>query len=412
MAASRTRGQPGATAAVAAFVAGGPPHAVLLAGPPSVGKTTLALDLASALLCRAEDPADRPCGECRGCRRVASGNHPDLHRLAPEGPGAQIKIGASENPDPGTIRWLISELALLPMEGGARVAILEHAERLNEAAQQALLKTLEEPPAGVTIVLCADDEERLLPTVRSRCARVRLGPVPGRDIEGILGDLELTDAPTAARLARLADGRPGLAVTYARAPEAVTIRGEVARALLDLLGAGPADRLRVIRELLAQAAAATAALAQATASATAAPAAARGRGRERGARTAVPPGTPKPAAAPEPDSEAPVDPGEEGEAAPAKRSAAERRRAAVWLIGVWRDVCRDLAVLGMGERHVVRDPTLLEELEVAAGRLDPGAAAAFLERLARVGEQLDANVSPELAVDVLALAWPRSRVAA
>jgi DNA polymerase-3 subunit delta' len=200
-----------------------------------------------------------------------------------EGPGPD-RIG-EPGPEPGTIRWLIKELALLPMEGGARVAILEHAERLNEPAQQALLKTLEEPPAGVTIDLGADDEERLLPTVRSRCARIRLGPVSGRDIEGVLGDLGLADAPTAARLARLAEGRPGLAVAYARAPEAVAIRGEVARALLDLLGAGPADRLRIIRELLGRAAAATAALAEVT---TPSPRRGSGEGRQRGAAQASP----------------------------------------------------------------------------------------------------------------------------
>ena len=65
----------------------------------------------------------------------------------------------------------------MPVEGGARVAIIEGADRMNEDAQSALLKTLEEPPAGVTIVLCADDEARLLPTVRSRCFRLRLGLV-------------------------------------------------------------------------------------------------------------------------------------------------------------------------------------------------------------------------------------------
>ena len=73
----------------------------------------------------------------------------------------------------------------MPVEGGARVAIIEGADRMNEDAQSALLKTLEEPPAGVTIALCADQEARLLPTVRSRCFRVRLGLVGARDIERI-----------------------------------------------------------------------------------------------------------------------------------------------------------------------------------------------------------------------------------
>ena len=114
---------------------------------------------------------------------MASGNHLDLHRLAPTGPGGQIKIGDAINPDQGTARHLISELSLLPAEGGARVAIIEQAHRANDDAQNALLKLLEEPPAGVTIILCADDEECLLTTVRSRCARVRLSAVGSREIE-------------------------------------------------------------------------------------------------------------------------------------------------------------------------------------------------------------------------------------
>ena len=161
------------------MIAAGPPHAILFVGPASSGKTTLALDLAAALLCTADDPPARPDGTCRGCRLLASGNHPDLHRLAPEGPGGQITIGQ--------VRGLINELALLPVEGGARVAILEQADRMNEDAQNSLLKTLEEPPDGLTIVLCADEEDRLLPTIQSRVARLRLksrghprrGIVPG-----------------------------------------------------------------------------------------------------------------------------------------------------------------------------------------------------------------------------------------
>jgi DNA polymerase III delta' subunit len=388
----RTRGQVGATTIVRSFVDGGSPHAILFVGPPAVGKTTLALDLARGLLCVATDVGDRPCGGCRGCRMVDSGNHPDLHRLAPEGAGGQIGIGQ--------VRALATALALLPVEGGARVALVEAAHRLNEDAQNALLKTLEEPPTGATILLCADDEERLLPTVRSRCARVRLGPVAIRDIEAILGARELADAPTAARLARLAAGRPGLAVAYARSPDAVTIRGEVARTLLDLLDAGRAARLTSIRELLGRATAATETLAGSAAAMDAVAARSSTTGRRRAKASAAPPAETEAAVATDGT-------GEPDGSAPARRSAAERRRATGWLLEVWRDVSRDLAVIGVADPRAVRDPGLIEEVGAAAARLHPGAAALFLARVARTAEQLDANISPELALDVLVLAWPR-----
>ncbi len=134
-----TRGQDRAVAEIGSMIRDHAPHAVLFVGPESVGKTTLAMDLAAGLLCQAPDPAARPCRECRGCRMVASGNHPDLHRLAPEGPGGQVRIGSPRDPEPGTVRHLISEVALLPVEGGARVAIVEQAHRLNDDAQNALL---------------------------------------------------------------------------------------------------------------------------------------------------------------------------------------------------------------------------------------------------------------------------------
>jgi DNA polymerase III delta' subunit len=202
----RTRGHDRAVTLVRTMIAGRTPHALLISGPPGVGKTTLALDLAAGLLCDDPNPAARPCRACRACRLVDRGLHPDVHRIAPSGPADQIRIGDRDRPDPGTVRRLSSDLVLLSVEGGARVAILERADRLTDDAQTALLKTLEEPPSGVTIVLCADDDERLMPTVRSRCARIRLGPVAIREIEAILAAMDVAEPPLAARLARLASG--------------------------------------------------------------------------------------------------------------------------------------------------------------------------------------------------------------
>ena len=117
---------------------------------------------------------------------------------------------------------------------------------MNEVAQSALLKTLEEPPAG-------DDPDPVRRRRGGPPARrsARAAPACGwarsgsRAIEGLLADLELADPPTAARLARLAGGRPGLAVAYARSPEAERLRGELVRTLLDLLGRSRAERLGV-----------------------------------------------------------------------------------------------------------------------------------------------------------------------
>lgn len=387
----RTRGQAAALAAVRRFVDGAAPHAVLLAGPGSVGKTTLARDLAVGLLCQAPDPAARPCGGCRGCRQVASGNHPDLHRLAPEGPGGQIGIGR--------VRELGSDLALMPVEGGARVALVEGAHRLNEDAQNAMLKLLEEPPPGVVIVLCADDEERLLDTVRSRCVRVRLGPVPVREIEALLDELGLADPPTAARLARIAAGRPGLAVAYARAPDAMMARAEVARGLLDLLPSGRSARLSAMRDLAVRAAEALGALDRALTDEVAAAGSDRPGRPARRRSPAVKPGAPDAGAVPPDVADA--------EAGTSTRSpASERRRAAAWLVDAWRDVFRDLALVAAGTPALVRDAGLMDELEPMGSRVDPAAVAMFLDELDRASERLEANVAPELLLDALALAAP------
>jgi DNA polymerase III delta' subunit len=398
-----TVGQPTAVAAVRAMLASRAPHAVLLAGPASVGKLSLALDLAAALLCTGAAGDARPCRSCRGCRMVEHGNHPDLHRLDPEGPGGQVGIGGRDRPR--GVRDLVTELALLPVEGGARVAIVRDAHRMNEDAQSALLKTLEEPPSGTTLILLVDDEERLLPTVRSRCARIRLGTVGQRDVERLLASRGLADPPTAARLGRLAAGRSGVAVAYASAPEAEAIRGELTRTLLDLLGEGTAARLAARTGLMGRAATLAGLLAPTAGEGADAPRR-RGRGHTAGAAAPVA-GVAEAHGMTSGPGAAGGDADEGAAETVTKASAAERRRALATLLDAWRDLARNLALAQAGATAGAGDSMLLEELEAAATRLPAGAAAEALARLARADELLEANVSPELLLDVLLLRWPR-----
>ncbi|HEV7810198.1 MAG TPA: DNA polymerase III subunit [Candidatus Limnocylindrales bacterium] len=429
-----TRGHDRARDAVRAMIAGRAPHALLIGGPPGIGKTTLAVDLAAGLLCTDPDPAARPCRACRACRLVDRRIHPDLHLLAPAGPGDQIRIGTRERPEDGSVRRLALDLSLLAMEGGARVAIIERADRLGDDAQTALLKTLEEPPAGVTIILCADDEDRLMPTVRSRCARIRLGPVTTREIEAILADADEAEPALAARLARLSGGRPGLARLLARTPDALASRDVAARTLLDLLQAGPATRLAAARELVAAASSIDRALASAVDSVdtggSARDSAPAGKGRggrttRRGAerlpatpsatessRTNDASGDAGGAGAVDASAEGSTDDEDgAGSLTTANRTALERRRAVAWLIGLWRELARDLLVVALGADREVRDIALLDDLRVAsAGAATAGAVfTAFLGRLDAAGELIEANVRPELVLDTLLLAWPVTR---
>jgi DNA polymerase III, delta subunit len=399
---ARTRGHQAALAAIGARIRAGAAGAVLLVGPPGVGKTTLAIDLAAGLLCTAADAPARPCGTCRACRLVVGRVHPDVHHLGPEGPGRQVVIGGPGKPR--GIRDLIAELALLPVEGAARVAVVESAHRMNEDAQAALLKTLEEPPPATTIILCADAEEALLPTIRSRCARIRLGPVGVRDIEAIVTEHGAADVPVAARAARIAGGRPGLALRWTRDPDALRDRDAIGRSMLDLTDARPAERLAGIRALASQAAAIStlgidtspAGVGDVTPSPTEQP-------RSRSARAAKPVEDDMAA-----DAGEPADGASEDAIGPARAPASERRRAAEALIAVWSDMTRDLLLCQAGLEGSVRDLGSLDDIRAVSARLERDELHAFLERLSQSAVLIAGNVSPELMLDDLALAWPRA----
>jgi len=206
---------------------GRPAHAYLFVGPERVGKATLALRFAQTLNCTGDrsavhgEPVE-PCGACQPCRRVAAGLHADVQvvTVEPAAEGPQHKAISV-----GQIREVERAIALHPFEGRSRVVIIDPADAMNTEAQNAFLKTLEEPPPHVAFVLVAVRGQRLLPTIRSRCRRVEFRLLPITAVEQALREAGL-EAERARLLARLSRGRIGWALEMVRDPSRMERRHE------------------------------------------------------------------------------------------------------------------------------------------------------------------------------------------
>jgi DNA polymerase-3 subunit delta' len=210
------------------------PHAILLHGPAGVGKLDLAVELARWALCQ-QPGAEGACGQCDACNWFDQGNHPDFRRVEPVEPEDEdADAPAKKAPKKGSriikveaVREIGEFLSLTAHRGGWRVALIQPAEFMNPAAANALLKTLEEPPARVLLLLVSHQIGRLLPTVISRCRKVPV-PLPAR--ETALAWLRAAGLPEPDALLAEAGGAPLAALNYAE-PERAARR----EAFLDLL---------------------------------------------------------------------------------------------------------------------------------------------------------------------------------
>jgi DNA polymerase-3 subunit delta' len=190
------------------------PHALLFTGIEGVGKYTAATVFAMACNCEDNVPerlgqidsdpynADQqrifigPCSNCRSCRKIQSGHHPDVIFIKPS--GAFIRIAQ--------IRTLFETLALKPYEAKWRVVIISHAQTLNLAAGNALLKMLEEPPDRTILILTAEQAADLLPTIVSRCQHIRFNPISRKNLALLLTEKHGLDSESASLIAAMSNG--------------------------------------------------------------------------------------------------------------------------------------------------------------------------------------------------------------
>jgi DNA polymerase-3 subunit delta' len=348
---------PHAAAVLGAALADGgrPAHAYLLHGPAGTGKRRAARDFAAALLARGADDPD-------GARvRVEHGAHPDLSWVAPSGAHEMLRRDVGEA--------VVSAAARTPFEAGHRVFVLERADTMNDEAANALLKTLEEPPPYVVLMLLTDRPGQVLPTISSRCQPVRFDPIgPAKLAERLQENgVEPEAAQACARLS-LGDGERALALALGDGPKL--------REQAEAFARGPASE-HAWKPLLEQARRLGAAAREQVAAALA------------------------DELSYLPKKEHKRRENEFGERArrAERRAATEALDHALQLVGLWY---RDLACVAAGAPELVHHCDRLQQLQQDAASADPARLRDVVELVDDTRARLALNVSEELALEALA----------
>ena len=212
------------------------PHAIVLQGEAGTGKRTLAKLLAKALTCRNRE--DAPCGECPSCIRADAGSHPDI-RIA-EGSGKTRSLSVD------TVKAITSDAYRMPEEADVNVYILLMGGNTSAAAQNKLLKVIEEPPDSAVFLLVCDSAEQLLPTIRSRVQSFTLKPPPLEEAAAYVEQAAGIDGETARRLADLCGGNIGRMLEEAKGGTAAQVQ-EIAAAVVEgMMAKGEDDLLKAV----------------------------------------------------------------------------------------------------------------------------------------------------------------------
>ena len=208
-------------------------HAYLFTGPPGVGRRTLSLRFAQALNCTQPIQPGIPCGgKCRDCNQIEAMQHPDLTIVQADSIGGTLKVDQ--------VRAARRTMTLKPFQSKYRLAIFLRFQEAHDSAANALLKTLEEAPSYVVLILTADNTEQLLPTIVSRCEVLHLRPLSLQTVESFLEQKAAKDnlgEPDTRLISHLSGGRPGYALRLLQDPAALAFRGQKLDDLLSLLSA-------------------------------------------------------------------------------------------------------------------------------------------------------------------------------